>query len=187
MAGHFMVRLAKQADLPVLRQLMDLSIRELIGRYFEDLRVKASLEIMGLDTDLIRDRTYFVVESEQQVVGCGGWSRRATMFGGDHTSGRDARLLDAEVEPARVRAMYTHPDFVRRGIGRLVLEQCEIAAAREGFRAVELVATVAGEPFYLSAGFRLIERLEVPTTLGVSVPCARMAKALVSADLEGSE
>jgi GNAT superfamily N-acetyltransferase len=83
--------------------------------------------------------------------------------------------------------MYTHPDFVRRGIGRLVLEQCEIAAAREGFRAVELVATVAGEPFYLSAGFRLIERFEVPTTLGVSVPCARMAKALVSADLEGSE
>jgi N-acetylglutamate synthase-like GNAT family acetyltransferase len=178
MTGHFTVRLAQQADLPALEQLMDLSIRELIGRYFEDLLVEASLEIMGLDTDLIRDQTYFLVESEQQVVGCGGWSRRATMFGGDHTAGRDARLLDPKVEPARVRAMYTHPDFVRRGIGKLVLEHCEIAAAQEGFGAVELVATVAGEPFYVSAGFDITERFEVPTSLGVSVPCARMAKDL---------
>ena len=178
MSGHFTHRLAKQVDLPALTRLMDLSIRELIGNYFEDRLVDASLEIMGLDTDLIKDRTYFVVESDQTIVGCGGWSRRATMFGGDHTAGRDERLLDPGVEPARVRAMYTHPDFVRRGIGQLVLEQCELAAAREGFSAVELVATVAGEPFYLSAGFEIIERFEVPTSLGVSVPCARMGKAL---------
>ncbi|MEN8143747.1 MAG: GNAT family N-acetyltransferase [Gemmatimonadota bacterium] len=178
MSGQFTHRLAEPVDLPALEQLMQLSIRRLIGEYFDDLRLEASFEIMGLDTGLIRDRTYFVIESGQRIVGGGGWSRRATMFGGDHTSGRDDRLLDPKIEPARIRAMYTHPDFVRRGIGRLVLEQCEEAAEREGFGSLELVATVAGEPFYLSAGYIVTERFDVPTSLGVSVPCARMMKDL---------
>src|SRR5262249_56673931 len=91
--------------------------------------------------------------------------------------GRDARLLDPAAEPARVRAMYTHPDFARRGIGRLVLSLCEAAAAREGFRSLELVATVAGEPLYAAAGFSVIERIAVPTST-VTVPCARMSKPI---------
>lgn len=171
-------RLATSAELPELRVLMDASIRTLIGAYLDPARVDASFEIMGVDTQLIEDETYFVVECEDRIVGCGGWSRRATLFGGDHSRGRDARLLDPATEPARVRAMYTHPDFARRGIGRLVLSLCEAAAAREGFRALELVATVAGEPLYLACGFTITERIDVPTSKAVTVPCARMAKRI---------
>jgi GNAT superfamily N-acetyltransferase len=93
---------------------------------------------MGVDTHLIEDGTYFVVECERRIAGCGGWSRRETLFGGDHSGGRDARLLDPATEPARVRAMYTHPDFARRGVGGLVLSLCDAAAARKGFRSLEL-------------------------------------------------
>src|SRR5580704_4100050 len=136
-------RLATMAELAELRTLMAASIRQLVGAYLDPARVEASFEIMGVDTQLIEDETYFVVECERRIAGCGGWSRRATLFGGDHSAGRNARLLDPATEPARVHAMYTHPDFVRRGVGRLVLSLCEAAAAREGFRSLELVATVA--------------------------------------------
>jgi GNAT superfamily N-acetyltransferase len=133
---------------------------------------------MGVDTKLIEDGTYFAVEAEGRIVGCGGWSRRATLFGGDHSCGRDARLLDPKAESARVRAMYTHADFVRKGIGRLVLSLCEVAARNENFRSLELIATVAGEPLYLACGFSVIERIEIPTLNGITVPCARMVKRL---------
>jgi GNAT superfamily N-acetyltransferase len=164
-------------ELAELRTLMTASIRTLVGAYLDAAGVEASLEIMGLDTQLIEDQTYFVVECEGRIAGCGGWSRRATLFGGDHSAGRSTRLLDPATEPARVRAMYTHPDFVRRGVGRLVLSLCE-AAALEGFRSLELVATVAGQPLYLACGFSMIERIEVPTSKAVTVPCARMAKPI---------
>ena len=157
---------------------MDASIRVLVGAYLDAARVDASFEIMGVDTQLIEDGTYFVVECEGRIAGCGGWSRRATLFGGDHSRGRDARLLDPATEPARVRAMYTHPDFARRGVGRLVLSLCEAAAASEGFRSLELVATVAGEPLYLACGFTILERIDVPTSRDVTVPCARMTKRI---------
>jgi len=152
------------------------AIRGLLGAFLDAARVEASFDIMGVDTQLIEDGTYFVIESGDRIVGCGGWSRRATLFGSDDSAGRDARLLDPATEPARIRAMYTHPDFARRGIGRLVLGLCEDAAAREGFRRIELVATAAGEPLYLAAGYSLIERIDVPTSKGVTVPCARMGK-----------
>lgn len=171
-------RLATLAELPELRALMDASIRTHLGAYLDAARVEASFEIMGVDTQLIEDGTYFVVECEGRIAGCGGWSRRATLFGGDHSAGRDARQLDPATEPARVRAMYTHPDFARRGIGRLVLSLCEAAAAREGFRSLELVATVAGEPLYRACGFSMVERLEVATSKAVTVPLARMAKRI---------
>lgn len=166
------------AELAELRALMAASIRQLVGAYLDAARVEASHEIMGIDTQLIEDGTYFVVECEGRIAGCGGWSRRATMFGGDHSVGRDARPLDPATEPARVRAMYTHPDFARRGVGRLVLSLCEAAAAGEGFRSLELVATVAGEPLYLAYGFSILERIEVPTSKAVTVPCALMAKSI---------
>lgn len=174
-------RLATVADLPALRELMHASIRELIGALLDRPRAEASFEMMGLDTQLIEDGTYFVVEHDDRLVGCGGWSRRATLLGGDHSAGRDARLLDPASEAARVRAMYTHPDFVRRGVGRRVLSLCEAAAAREGFRSLELVATVAGEPLYLACGFSIVERIEVPTSRGVTIPCARMTKSVTGA------
>jgi enoyl-CoA hydratase len=175
----FSHRLARAEDMAELAPLMEQSIRKLVGNYLDEQGVAASFEIMGIDSQLIEDGTYFAIENGAgKIVGCGGWSRRATLFGGDHSAGRDARLLDPALEPARVRAMYTHPDWTRRGIGRRVLELCEEAAAREGFRTLELVATVAGEPLYSAYGFTLLERIEVPTSLGVTVPCARMAKAV---------
>ena len=174
----FSHQLAAMADLPELKTLMTASISALIGAYLDPARTEASLDIMGVDTQLIEDGTYFVAEAEGRIAGCGGWSRRATLFGGDHSTGRSVRLLDPGTEPARVRAMYTHPDFVRRGVGRLVLSLCEEAAAREGFRSLALVATVAGEPLYSACGFSLVERIDVPTTKGVTIPCARMTKPI---------
>jgi GNAT superfamily N-acetyltransferase len=180
LGGHrFSHRLATLSELPELQRLMDAAIRTFIGARLDAARVEASFDIMGVDTQLVEDGTYFVVECADRIAGCGGWSRRATMFGGDHTAGRDARLLDSAAEPARVRAMYTHPDFARRGVGRLVLSLCEAAAAREGFRSVELAATVAGEPLYLACGYVVVERIDAPTSKGVTVPLARMTKSLV--------
>lgn len=177
----FVARLARAEDLPELERLMEVAIRRLVGDFLPPEGVEASFEIMGLDRQLVEDGTYFVLEEDGRIAACGGWSRRATLFGGDHSAGRDARLLDPAHEPARVRAMYTHPDFARRGAGRQILALCEEAAAREGFRQLELVATVAGEPLYAAYGFILFERIAVPTSSGYAVPCARMAKMVAVA------
>ena len=171
-------RLAQRDDMAVLKPLMDRAIGELLKPYLSPEAVAASFAIMGLDTQLIDDGTYFVVECNGAIAGCGGWSRRATLFGGDHSAGRDAALLDPAKDAARVRAMYTHPDFTRRGIGRLVLELCEAAAAREGFRRVELAATMAGVPLYRACGYRDIEAFESDTPSGVRVPLIRMGKEI---------
>lgn len=157
---------------------MEVSIRKIIGTFLDQASVEASYEFMGVDTQLIEDETYFAVEINRQIVGCGGWSRRATPFGGDHTPGRDSRLLDPATEAARIRAMYTHPDFARLGIGRQVLSLCEAEAIKEGFHSLELTATVAGEPLYAAYGFAVVERIEVSTSKCVNVPCARMTKKL---------
>jgi GNAT superfamily N-acetyltransferase len=174
----FTHRLAIESDLPQLSTLMERAIRELLKPVLRPEQVEASFSIMGLDTQLIEDRTYFVVEEDGRVAGCGGWSRRATLFGGDHSAGRDARLLDPASEPARVRAMYTAPDFARRGVGRLVLSLCEDAAKREGFRAVELGATMAGLPLYRACGYVELEAMDVATPSGVMVPIIRMGKPI---------
>ena len=134
---------------------------------------------MGLDHQLIDDGTYFVVESDGQLAGCGGWSRRATLYGGDHSAGRDSALLEPSRDPARVRAMYTHPAYARRGVGRLILSLCEAAAASEGFTRLELMSTLSGEPLYAANGFRPLERL-LDDTGGAPVPIIRMEKAIVS-------
>ena len=173
----FTHRLATRADLPVLHTLMTRSIRRLIRAYLDEAGVEASFEIMGVDTQLIDDGTYFVIELDAAIVGCGGWSRRATLFGADHSAGRDARLLDPSTEPARVRAMYTHPDFVRRGIGRLILDLCEDAARGHGFTRVELMGTLAGASLYAACGYEVLERLSDDRG-GVAVPLLRMGKAL---------
>ena len=180
MSSSFHHRLARHADLDALRALMTLSIRALLKPVLTPAQVEASFSVMGLDTQLIEDGTYFVVLEGEQIAGCGGWSRRATLFGGDHSAGRDARLLDPTTEPARVRAMYTHPDFARRGVGRLILSLCEGAAKAEGFTYTELGATMAGLPLYRAYGFAEIERLDVDTPSGVRVPIVRMGKKITS-------
>src|SRR6201986_2241755 len=167
-------RLAALDDVPVLTPLMEAAIGELLKPFLPPEQVAASFAVMGLDTQLIRDGTYFVIECGGRIVGCGGWSRRATLFGGDHSAGRDAALLDPKTDAARVRAMYTHPDFTRRGIGRLVLDLCEDAAAREGFSKVELAATMAGLPLYRACRYQDIEAFEADTPSGVKVPLVRM-------------
>jgi len=182
---RFTHRLAMLEDVPVLKPLMDAAIRTLLKPVLTPAQVEASFAVMGLDTQLIRDGTYFVIESDGRVAGCGGWSRRATLFGGDHSAGREARLLDPKTEAARVRAMYTHPAFTRRGIGRLVLGLCEAAAAGEGFSRVELAATMAGLPLYRACGYSDLEAFESDTPSGVRVPLTHMGKAIsLSASLE---
>lgn len=175
MRGPLTSRLATEADLPALRELMTLAIGQLQRDFLTPEQVEASHRVMGLDTQLVADRTYFVVEDGEQMVGCGGWSRRATLYGGDHSRSRDASMLDPARDPARIRAMYTHPDHARRGIGRLVLGLCEAAAAQAGFRRAELMGTLAGEPLYRACGYAEIERIED------AVPLVRMGKGLDSA------
>jgi GNAT superfamily N-acetyltransferase len=168
-------RLAVVDDLPALRELMDLAIGRLQQGFLTEEQIASSRTIMGLDSQLVEDGTYFVVEDDGRLAGCGGWSRRATLYGGNQTPGRDARLLDPATEPARVRAMYTHPDFARRGVGRLVLQLCEQAAADEGFTRLELMATLSGFPLYRAYGYEPVEEL-VDDRGGVPVPLVRMAK-----------
>ncbi|HET7409534.1 MAG TPA: GNAT family N-acetyltransferase [Paracoccaceae bacterium] len=170
-------RPAVRDDLAALSALMDLAIGELQARFLDAAQIASSRAIMGLDTQLVDDGTYFVVERAGEVAGCGGWSRRATMYGGDRAPGRDAALLDPASDAARVRAMYTHPRFVRMGVGRLILSLCEAAARAEGFRRAELVATLAGEPLYRACGYEPAGRL-ADDRGGTAVPLLRMTKTL---------
>ncbi|HEY5800238.1 MAG TPA: GNAT family N-acetyltransferase [Burkholderiaceae bacterium] len=172
------VRLATTDDLPALRALMEAAIDQLQSDVLTQEQVKASHAIMGLDTQLIDDQTYFIVECGGQLAGCGGWSKRATLYGGDHTKAtRNPKRLDPAREAARVRAMYTHPDFVRRGVGSLVLACCEQEAYMAGFKRAELMATLAGEKLYAAAGYRVLERTSASVD-GVTVPLVRMEKPL---------
>jgi GNAT superfamily N-acetyltransferase len=157
--------------------LIEAAITELQKGFLTDEQIASSKAIMGLDTQLIEDGTYFVVESDGVVAGCGGWSRRATLYGGDHSAGRDAALLDPARDPAKVRAMYTHPAYTRRGVGRLILTRCEQAAAAEGFTTLELMGTLSGRPLYESYGFAVIEKLE-DANGGAPVPLVRMRKTV---------
>ena len=175
----FSHRLAGRADIPAIASLMERAIAELQAAFLSSEQISASRASMGLDIQLIDDGTYFLISDGQAPVGCGGWSRRATLYGGSHASAlRDDRLLDPGCEPARIRAMYTDPRHARRGIGRLVLGLCEEAAHEAGFRRVELMATSAGEPLYAACGYAVIERVERLSSSGVAVPGAIMGKAL---------
>jgi GNAT superfamily N-acetyltransferase len=170
-------RIAGPDDAAALALVMDAAIAELQRGFLDPAQIASSRMIMGLDRQLLLDGTYFMVEADGRIAGCGGWSRRATLYGGDHTPGRDAALLDPATEAARVRAMYTHPDFARRGVGRLILDLCEAAARAEGFRRVELMATLSGRALYSRCGYEDIEAIE-DARGGVPVPLVRMGKAI---------
>jgi len=172
--GH---RLARPEDLGALRELMNAAISELQKPFLDDRQIASSRTIMGLDTQLIEDQTYFIVESGGKLAGCGGWSRRATLYGSDQSPGRSPALLNPTLDAARVRAMYTHPDHTRKGVGRLILGLCEAAARSEGFRTAELMATLAGEPLYRACGYEAVERV-TDDRGGVAVPLLRMRKPL---------
>jgi GNAT superfamily N-acetyltransferase len=171
-------RLATRDDLETLRQLMDAAIAENQKAFLTPEQIASSRMIMGLDTQLIDDGTYFVIAENGETVGCGGWSRRATLYGGNQTPGRDAALLDPAKDAARVRAMYTHPAHVRKGVGRLIMRLCEEAARAEGFRNVELMATLSGKPLYEACGYKPTEAVSDDRG-GAAVPLFRMRKTLV--------
>jgi GNAT superfamily N-acetyltransferase len=156
---------------------MDAAIAELQTPFLDHDQIASSRAIMGLDTQLVEDQTYFVVESNGEIAGCGGWSRRATLYGSDRTPGRSAALLNPEADAARIRAMYTDPRHVRQGIGRLILSACEDAARRDGFRRMELMSTLSGEPLYLACGYQPVER-STDDRGGAPVPLVRMRKML---------
>ena len=170
-------RLATRDDLPALTALMELAIGELQKPFLNPAQIASSRTIMGIDTQLIDDGTYFIVEQDGQLAGCGGWSRRATLYGSDASPGRDPALLDPAKDPARVRAMYTHPDFTRRGVGRLILDLCESAARAENFIHAELMATMAGVPLYRACGYLAVADVS-DASGGTPVPLVRMRKLL---------
>ncbi len=171
------IRLATDADAAALAALMARAIAELQQGFLTPEQIAASATMMGLDRQLIADGSYFVATIAGDLAGCGGWCRRATLYGGSASPGRDARTLDPASEPARIRAMYTDPGFARRGVGRLVLATCEAAARAAGFARAELMATLAGEPLYRAAGYAEIERI-LDSNGAVPVPLVRMGKAL---------
>ena len=176
-------RLAGLDDIPALQAVMAAAIGELQRGFLTPQQIESSRMIMGLDSQLVADGTYFIVEAPdelgaRQIAGCGGWSRRATLYGGDHTPGREPALLDPATDAARVRAMYTHPAFARRGVGRLILELCEAAAKAEGFARLELMGTMSGKPLYESYGFEPIEEI-IDDRGGAPVPLTRMGKLIL--------
>ena len=170
-------RLATSGDVPALRTLMATAISELQKRFLDERQIASSRTIMGLDTQLIEDGTYFLVNVSDELAGCGGWSRRATLYGGDQSPGRSPAVLDPARDAARIRAMYTHPAHIRKGVGRLILVLCEDAARAEGFQRAELMATLAGEPLYRACGYQACERI-VDDRGGAPVPLVRMRKQL---------
>jgi GNAT superfamily N-acetyltransferase len=170
-------RLARREDVAALSLLMAAAISENQKPFLTSGQIASSRTIMGLDTQLIDDGTYFVIEFDNELAGCGGWSCRATLYGSNNTPGRDAALLDPARDPARIRAMYTHPDYTRRGVGRLIMALCEDAARLKGFRRIELMATLSGQPLYVACGYQAIEHIE-DNRGGEPVPLIRMGKTL---------
>jgi len=174
----FTHRIATHADIPLINRLMKLSMERLLPQVLTPEQVVKSNASMGLDTQLLDDETYFLIFDGDTPVGCGGWSRRRTLFGGNHTEGRDESLADPKLEAAKIRAMYTHPDHVRRGIGRLLLQLGEDAARAEGFSAAELGSTASGLLLYEKCGYEVIKDLSCPDADGVVVPIILMRKPL---------
>ena len=177
--AEFTHRLATLDDLDALREVMRRSIETLQDGFLTPEQVRVSHTVMGLDTQLIKDGTYFVVEKDSRIAGCGGWSWRSTLYGGDESMvSREPEVLDPAKDAARVRAMYTDPDFARQGVGRIVMRLCEQAAMKAGFRRATMMATMAGVPLYEACGYVQVEPVLSSPVDGIRVPLVRMEKPL---------
>ncbi len=174
------IRLATPADIPTLKDLIEASVRGLQTRDYTAVEIEGALaSVFGVDTQLIADGTYFVAEPESDVIaGCGGWSKRRTLFGADHWTHREDELLDPGTEPAKIRAFFVHPDWARRGVGTAILDACENAAIAAGFTRLEMGATLTGVPFYAARGYRASDRFNVPLSNGETLPIVRMKKSV---------
>lgn len=178
----FTHRIATATDIPTIMDVMRASIAENMKGFLTPEEIVAAQETMGLDTTLLEDGTYFVIETEDEgqtvTVGCGGWGKRKTLYGGNHTKGRDDSYADPATEAARIRAMYTHPDWTRKGIGTLLLDLGENAAREAGFKTIELGATLPGEPLYRARGYEEFFREETVAENGSKNTIIHMRKSL---------
>jgi GNAT superfamily N-acetyltransferase len=174
------LRLATPEDIPGLRGLIEQSVRALSAPYYTGSQIESALRyVFGPDTQLIADRTYYVIESEEgDLVAAGGWSRRRTLYGGDQMKRAEDPVLDPTTEAARIRAFFVHPAWARRGLGRQLFDRCAEDAARAGFHKAELIATLPGEPLYLALGFAQVERTVAPLPDGETLPVVHMARPL---------
>ena len=178
-AGVPLLRSATLADVDPLRRLIDVSVRALSTGVYTPQQIDAALEhVFGVDTQLIRDQTYFVADVDRQIVAAGGWSARETLFGGDQAKGAGDGRLDPATAPARIRAFFVHPQWTRRGLARRIYEACESAARARGFTAFELAATRPGVPLYCALGFEAVEPVNVVMPGGLVLPCERMRREL---------
>lgn len=177
------VRKAVAADIPALRALIDASVRGLQAEEYSPSQIESALvTVFGVDSQLIDDGTYFAAEAKQPggaiLVGCGGWSKRKTLFGSDHWTRREDELLDPRVDPAKIRAFFIHPQWARRGIGSLILKTCEDAAAAAGFTRCEMGATLTGVKLFGVKGYVALENISVPLKNGEGLPVVRMSKQI---------
>jgi N-acetylglutamate synthase-like GNAT family acetyltransferase len=174
------IRLATIEDVPALQQLIRESVVALGAGYYTPEQIASALShVFGVDTQLIADGTYFVVEVDNEIVASGGWSKRKTLFGGDQMkSGQVEALLDPASEAARIRAFYVHPRWARRGLGSKLIAACEDAARAAGFSRIELLATLPGEPLYTANGYEKAEATEIVTPNGERLPAFRMTKSI---------
>ena len=184
MTADFYIRKATAADIPRLREVIEASVRGLQADDYSPAQIEGALQsVYGVDSQLIADGTYFVVEvSEPQgqsaIVACGGWSKHKTLFGGDQYAGREDSLLDPARDAAKIRAFFVHPDWARRGIGSLILEACENAAQAAGFTRLEMGATLSGIAFYRAKGYATVENQQVPLGNGEALPIVKMTKEI---------
>jgi len=178
-AMNWQPRLAREDDVSALEALIPVSVRALQAPYYSQAQIETALgPVFGLDRQLIRDGTYFVTEWDRAIVGCGGWSRRRSLYGGDSGRASEDGLLDPQRDAARVRAFFVHPAWARRGIGRSIMVACERAIVRAGFRIVDIVATLSGEPLYAAFSYTVVERYQIPMAHGLSLPVVRMSKRM---------
>ncbi len=177
MLNAWKLRLATIADVPYLEPLIQLSAKTLQAQYYSQQQIEAAFgPVFGVDRQLIGDQTYYVVESEKSIVACGGWSKRKALFGGDAHRSECSNFLDPKIDPARIRAFFVHPNFARKGLGKLLLLHCEEAIREAGFTQIELVATLPGIPLYLKFGYEILNRYEIPLQNNFNLPVAAMRK-----------
>ena len=173
------LRRAQTSDVAAIQALIARSARQLSVPYYTPAQAEAMIRhVFGVDSQLIADATYFVIESDAQFSACGGWSRRRTLFGGDQTKMGPDPLLDPATEPARIRAFFVEPGMARRGLGRQLMVECTREARAAGFSALELVSTLPGEPLYLATGFTVIERFELSLPEDIRVQVSRMRREI---------
>lgn len=177
-AGRWLPRHATEADISQLDALISLSVKVLQAERYSPEQLAAAMgPVFGVDRQLIRDQTFFVVEHEGMLIGCGGWSRRRSMFGSDDGQDNPGPALNPEREAARIRAFFVHPNWVRLGIATSILRRCEMEIRASGFQKIELVATLTGEPLYTAFGWKVVERESIGMPGGLKLPVVRMTKA----------